>query len=116
MRGSVRSSAKRVAPVTFATASTFRSALPMMLRAAIQRFPRRLCFLAAHARRRQLDGLVDLDVAGTATEVAGECVLDLVARGPGVGEQQRFGREQEGRGAVAALRRAEIGGRLLQRV
>src|SRR5207237_8735720 len=95
LRGNVGSSAKRVAPVTFATASTFRSALPMTLRAAIQRFPRRLGLLAAHARRRQLDGLVDLDVAGAAAEVAGECVLDFVARWLGVGEQQRFGREQE---------------------
>src|SRR5438445_11970063 len=63
MRGNDKSSANRVAPVTFATASTLRSALPMLLCSAIHRF--------LHALGRELDGFVDLDVAGAAAEVAG---------------------------------------------
>src|SRR6266849_6510692 len=80
IRGKARSSANRVAPVTFATASTLRSAFPMTLCLAIQRFPFRLGFLTPHPRRGQLDCLVDLDVAGAATQVACERLFDLVAR------------------------------------
>src|SRR2546422_1167677 len=114
MRGNARSSAKRVAPVTFSTASTFRSAFPMTLCLAIQRFPFRLGFFAPHARRRQLHRLIDLDVAGAAAEVAGERVLDFVSGRPGIGFEERFGSEQKGGRAVAALRGAQVGERLLQ--
>src|SRR6266699_3569307 len=76
VRGNARSSAKRVAPVTFATASTFRIAFPMILCPAMDHLP--------HALGRELDGFVDLDVAGAAAEVARQRVLDLVARGVGI--------------------------------
>src|SRR5258708_3289117 len=142
MRGRARSSANFVAPVTLATASTLRSALPIMrvfpldgstvgwraarlgveaskrpLRLpAIQALPRRLRPLAPHSCRRQLHRLVDLDVAGAAAEVAGEGLLDLVARGLGIGREQRFGREQKCGRAVAALCCADLGECVLQRV
>src|SRR6266699_1576079 len=48
VRGNARSSAKRVAPVTFATASTFRIAFPMILCPAMDHLP--------HALGRELDG------------------------------------------------------------
>src|SRR6266568_458672 len=76
IRGNARSSAKRVVPVTFATASTFRIAFPMILCPAMDHLP--------HALGRELDGFVDLDVAGAAAEVARQRVLDLVARGVGI--------------------------------
>jgi len=56
--------------------------------------------------RRQLDGLVDLDVTGAAAEVAGERLLDLVARGTRARSEERLGGEEERRRAVAALCRA----------
>src|SRR6266545_620905 len=116
IRGKARSSANFVVPVTFATASTLRCAFPMTLWAPIERFPRRLDLLAAHARRCKLNGLVDLDVARAAAEVAGEGVLDLVARGLRVLDQQSLGRKQERRGAVPALGSAQVREGLLQRV
>src|SRR5688572_27683093 len=67
-----------------------------------------------HSLRRQLDGFVDLDVTGAAAEVAGERLLDGVARRRGISGQQRLGREQERRRAVAALRRAHLGERVLK--
>src|SRR5438309_10620701 len=121
MRGKDRSSAKIVAPVTFAVASIFRSARPTTrsparLRVAIQGFRRRFRVLASQARRGQLHGLVDLEVAGAAAEVAGERLLDRIARGAGLDGEQCLGREQERGGAVAALRRAQLGERVLERV
>src|SRR5436190_5986432 len=147
MRGKNRSSAKIVAPVTFAVASILRSAFPTTrnpapsdcrtvglsdrnalsvrlsdcptvrrLRVAIQCFRRRFRVLAPQARRGQLHGLVDLEVAGAAAEVAGERLLDRSARGAGLDGEQCLGREQERGGAVAALRRAQLGERVLERV
>src|SRR6266851_1497073 len=138
IRGNARSSAKRVAPVTFATASTFRSAFPMTLegwtvgmlegglpsnfptfprlRVAIQRLPRGLREFASHPRRGQLDRFIDLDIAGAAAEVTGERVLDLVARRLRIGFEERFGGEEESGRAVPALRGAQVGERLLQRM
>src|SRR6267154_2630881 len=101
MRGRLRSSAKRVAPVTLATASILRSAFPMTL-----------CML--HPLRGELDRLVDLEVAGTAAEVSGECVLDLVSRRFRIGGEQRFSGQEEGGRAVATLRGAQVGERLLE--
>src|SRR5258705_4611048 len=109
IRGNARSSAKRVAPVTFATASTFRSAFPMTLCLAIQRFPFRLGLFAPHARRRELHRLIDLDVAGAAAKVSRERVFDFVARGFGIGLEECFSGEQKRGRAVAALRGAEVG-------
>src|SRR5256712_9086120 len=130
MRGSATSSANFVAPTTLAVASTFRSAFPttrkaavrrsggrsaaVFLRVAIQRLPRRLGLLPAHAGRRQFHRLVDLDVSGAAAQVACQRLLDLVARRPPVLGEQRPGGEQERWGAVAALRRAQLGERVLQ--
>src|SRR3989441_6160838 len=100
MRGSATSSANFVAPTTLAVASPFRSAFPttrkaavrrsggrsaaVFLRVAIQRLPRRLGLLPAHAGRRQFHRLVDLDVSGAAAQVACQRLLDLVARRPPV--------------------------------
>src|ERR1044071_2239818 len=138
MRGNARSSANRVAPVTFATASTLRSAFPMMLegwtvrmlegvlpsnlptfprlRVAIQGFPGGLRDFPPHPRQSQFHRFVNLDIARTAAEVAGECVLDFVAGGLWVGGEERFSGEQESGCAVAALRRAEVGGAFLEGV
>ncbi len=110
MRGSCTSSAKIVRPVTFATASTLRWGVPTMrsgcwagssrfgapvgavvvmppegaLRVPMNGLVRGVGVLPAHACRRQLHRFVDLEVAGTATQVAGQGLLDLVARGLGV--------------------------------
>src|SRR5207247_3647067 len=117
MRGKARSSANRVAPVTFATASTFRIALPTTrCLSAIQGFSRGFRLLTAHPCRSQLHRLIDLDVAGAAPKVAGERVFDFVARGLGIGLEECFRGEQKRRCAIAALRRAEIGEGLLERV
>src|SRR6266850_6486644 len=125
MRGRLRSSAKRVAPVTLATASILRSAFPMIecwtvgmleggvpsnlptfprLPLAIQRLSSGLGSFPSHPRPGQLHRLVDLEVAGTAAEVSGERVLDLVSRRVRIGGEQRFSGQQEGGGAVATLR------------
>src|SRR5881397_3615184 len=118
MRGRNRSSANRVAPVTLAVASTLRRALPTTrsLASPIQGLRCRLGLFTAHACGRQLHRLVDLDVAGTAAQVARERELDLVARGAGSLDEQCFGGEQERRRAVPALRGSQLGERLLQRV
>src|SRR6266568_1870147 len=120
MRGRERSSANFVTPSTLAVASTLRSAFPTTRKASggflppsIQRLLRRLRVLASEAGRGQLYRLVDLDVAGTAAEVAREGLLHLVAGRPRALGEQRLGGEQKGGGAVAALRRAELGERLL---
>src|SRR5213593_5219191 len=120
MRGRNRSSANRVTPVTFAVASTLRWAFPTtrnpvgFLPEAIQGLRYRLRVLAPHPSGRQLDGFVDLDVAGAAAEVAGQCLLDVVSCGTRVGGEQRFGSEEERRGTVAALCGAQLGERLLE--
>src|SRR5438034_7346118 len=120
IRGKKRSSANRVTPVTFAVASTLRWALPTTRKPAallpdtIQGLRCRLRVLPAHASRRQLDRFVNLDIAGTAAEVARQCLLDVVSGGSGVGGEQRFGGEEKGRGTVAALGGAQLRKRLLQ--
>src|SRR5437879_7036721 len=123
MRGRNRSSANLVTPVTLAVASTLRIAFPTTRRAAgcflrvpIQRLPRRLGLLPPQAGRRQLHRLVDLQVARAAAQVARQRLLDLVTRGSRVLVEQRFGGEQEGGRTVPALRRAELGERVLERM
>src|SRR5690348_7979801 len=144
IRGKKRSSANRVVPVTFAVASTLRSGFPTTRRAdwgtggrldgtafsvrpsarppvrplpdAIQRLRSWRRWFTAHARRGQLDRLVDLDVAGAAAEVARQRLLDFVPGGAGVRGEQGLGGEQERRGAIAALRGAELREGVLQRV
>src|SRR6185437_2360353 len=119
MRGRLRSSANRSAPVTLPTASTWRWALPTTrnsLAPAIHRFLRWLGLLAPHPRGRELDGLVDLDVTGASAEVARQHVLDLIAAGTRIRRDERLGDEQDGGRAVPALGRAQVGERLLQRM
>src|SRR5690348_376047 len=135
IRGSARSSANSVSPVTLAVASTLRCALPttrsaagrssfesfllaagFFLPPAIERLLRRLRGLAAHPGRRELHRLVDLDVTGTAAEVACERFFYLVARGTGIGAEEGLGREQEGGRAVTALGGADLGERVLEGV
>src|SRR5439155_27134173 len=96
-------------PVTFAVASTLRWAFPTtrnpvgFLPDAIQGLRCRLRVLAPHPSGRQLDGFVNLDVAGAAAEIARQCLLDVVSCRTRVGGEQRFGGEEERRGTVAAL-------------
>src|SRR6059058_2352425 len=84
MRGRATSSANFVAPTTLAVASTLRSALPttrrLSLAPAIERLLRRHGPLAAHPRRRQFHGLVNLDVSGAAAQVACQRLFDRVGR------------------------------------
>src|SRR5712692_6740978 len=99
MRGRKMSSANFVWPVHLARASTLRKGLPttfsgrslLWLSLAISKFhakaPRRKAkgaksfatietlarqfhFFTTHPRRRQLNGFVDFDIAGAATEIA----------------------------------------------
>src|SRR2546426_5813977 len=126
MRGRERSSANLVVPITFAVASTFRSAFPTTRRAAgrsaaflpraIQRLPCRFCVLTPQTGRGQLHRLVDLDVAGAAAEVARQGLLDLVAVGARVVGEEGVGGEEEGWGAVAALGGTQRREGFLQRV
>src|SRR5436190_13433478 len=134
MRGRNRSSANLVTPVTLAVASTLRSALPTtrngvpgrptaavsltaaFLRVPIQGLPRRLGLLPPHASRSQFHGLVNLQVSRAAAQVARQRLLDLVTRGSRILVEQRFGGEQEGGRTVPALRRAELGERVLERM
>ncbi len=64
----------------------------------------------------RLDGLEDLQVSRAAAEVAGERLANPLARRRGVAVEQRLGRDENPRRAVAALRAAEVGERLLQRM
>src|SRR5690348_12122012 len=131
MRGKNRSSANFVTPVTLAVASTLRSALPTTAKAAVGRSGGRAVRLlpdaiqrlrswrrwfTAQARRGQFDRFVDLDVAGAAAQVARQCLLDVVSSRLRIGYEQCLGSEQKRRRAVAALRRAELRERVLQRV
>src|SRR5437763_8829919 len=124
MRGKLMSSAKRVWPLHLARASTLRNGLPMTLRGlpwlplfiAIDNFPRRFRVLAAHARRRQFNRFINLDVAGAAAEIARQRFLNLYSGRAGILFEQFLSGQQKGRRAIAALRRAEVGKGLLQRV
>src|SRR5260370_14414961 len=132
MRGSDKSSANLVVPVTLAVASTLRSACPTTFKPSgapgrrgarprasappIQRLHTRRRILAAQPRRRELDRLVDLDVARAAAEVAGEGRLDVLARRSRIPGEQRFGCEEKGGRAVAALRGAQLGEGVLERM
>src|SRR5579885_3592104 len=119
MRGRARSSAKRVAPVTLAAASTLGSGRPTTRRPArsapaIHRLLGGARVLAAPPRRREFHRLVDLEIARAAAQVARERRLDLVACGRGGALEERRGDEEERGRAVAALRGAEFGEGLLQ--
>src|SRR4030081_43928 len=100
IRGSARSSANLVCPLTLAKASGFVSDLPMMASSSAT---------VLLSRRRQLDGLEDLQVTSAAAEHAGERLLDRVACGLRVTIEQGPGGEQHRRRAVPALRGAQLG-------
>src|SRR5580765_7540886 len=102
MRGSTTSSAKRVRPVTLARPSTRRRALPMTF--------------IGHPPRAFFDRLDDLLVAGAAAKVAGNRLLDALARRLRLVRKQRLGGEQDARRAVTALRGAQVGKGGLQRM
>src|SRR5687767_11411115 len=72
--------------------------------------------LAAHPRGGQLDGFVDLQIAGAAAEVPAQRLYDLGAGRRGSLLEERLAGEQESGSAVSALGRAELRERLLQRV
>src|SRR5262245_17949322 len=127
MRGSARSSANSVWPVTFAAASTRTSGRPTtpslgfgvsathdlgLRRQLLRSDPR----LAPHPRRGQQHGLEDLEVAGAAAQVGGERLAHLAVARARVLRQQRLRGQQEARRVVAALRRAQLGEGLLQLV
>src|SRR6266478_6983736 len=144
MRGRKISSAKRVWPVTFARASTLRrgtpitrSLSPLAFRAPIgfirESFSSGMCppsdlflpllrrlrhrtVLVRDLKHRGLDGFENLKIPGTAAQVAGDCFADLIPRGVRILIQQSFRSDQNGRCAIAALRRSEVGESILQRV
>src|SRR5688572_11392308 len=102
MRGSAMSSAKRVWPVTLARPSTRRRGLPRTF--------------MLHPAGGFLDGLEDLQVACAAAQVARDGFLYSFPGRSRLVLQQSFCGEQDARRAIAALRRAEVGERRLQRV
>src|SRR5262245_59616103 len=124
MRGSTRSSAKTVWPVTLAAASTLGRGRPMTLSGSSATDDLRGAgqgggvggLLAEQAGGRQLDGLEDLEVAGAAAEIAGQRLRDLGAGGLRVLAQQGLRPQQEARDAVAALGGPQLREGLLQRV
>src|SRR5262249_43803653 len=130
IRGSEMSSAKRVWPVTFARASTRRRGLPMVCMSALSRvqkdpasqtsvgrvlWTRRIALWTRRANRR-FDGFEDLLIAGAATQIARERVLDLIARRLRMLVEQRLRRDEEPGRAIAALGGAEVCERFLQRM
>src|SRR2546425_12407564 len=86
----------------FPYTTLFRS-LTVFLPDAIQGLRCRLRILAAQASGCQLDGFVDLDVAGAAAEVARQRLFDLVTRRTRARRQERLGGEEKRRCAIAAL-------------
>ena len=67
-------------------------------------------------RGGRLHGFDDLQVPGAAAQVAGQRLADPLARRIGLAIEQRPRRDQDAGRAVAALRPAEVGEGLLQRV
>src|SRR2546423_7101468 len=107
IRGSARSSANLVCPLTLAKASGLVNDLPTIASSSA---------MAPASRRRQLDGLEDLEVTSTAAEHAGKRFLDRVARWVRVTVEQRPGGEQHRRRAIPTLRGPQFGKRDLERV
>ena len=67
-------------------------------------------------RRGRLHRFDDLLIAGAPADVAGERLANLIGARIGIPLQERLGRDEQARRAVAALRRPEVGEGLLQRV
>src|SRR5204863_5793260 len=84
--------------------------------AATERLLGRLRRRVGAAARRQLDRLVDLDVAGAPAEVPRERLADLAARRVGTAVEQIARDEEEPRSAVAALGGPQLGKGPLQRI
>src|ERR1051325_854609 len=132
MRGRTMSSANLVCPVHLLRASTLRKGLPTtcsgfffpglsfawfpFLFVPINTLFWQLSLFPAHACGGHLDRLVDFNIARTATQIAAQGFFDLVAVGPGVVLQEFFGDEQESGRAIAALGRARVRERVLQRM
>src|ERR1017187_92581 len=124
MRGKTRSSAYFVWPVTFDAASTLRWGFPMTrssfrsapLAPPINTLLAGFGRLASHPSGSQLHCFEYLDVAGAATNVSGESLLDLFAGRLRSLLQQHFCRQEKSRGAISALRSPEFSKRLLQRM
>src|SRR5579883_3439811 len=133
IRGRTMSSAKRVWPVTLARASTRRRGTPMMrrsfpvspavltggsaggLRVVAMRAPSHLsggqgaggAGLPGDFQHGRFDGLENLQVAGAATEIAGQRFANLRASGMRIAFQERLCGDENGGRAVAALSGAE---------
>src|SRR5262245_38541957 len=121
MRGRKRSSAKRVAPVHSASPSTLRTGFPTTLRrglraSAMEGLVGGHRTGVAQAPRGQLDRLEDLEVPGTAAEVARQRLAGPIARRLGVALEQLPGGAQDPGRAVAALGGPELRERGLQGV
>src|SRR5918999_4143183 len=120
MRGSDRSSAKRVSPVTLATASTLRRGVPTTERGTRTEEAASVIshssFLVPHSLSSDLHSFINLQVPRAPTEIAAERVLDLLARGCGIDVEHRASREEKAGGAIPTLRGAELGERLLKRM
>src|SRR5467141_1447183 len=63
---------------------------------------------------RSFDGLENLKIARAPAQVSRDCFADLIAAGVRVLVQQSLRGDQNCRRAIAALRRSEIGKRILQ--
>src|SRR5260370_9403630 len=97
IRGNARSSANLVCPLTLAKASGFVSDLPTTENASAT---------ALASRSGQLDGLEDLEVAGTTAEDARKRLLDRLTSRMRVTVEQRAGGEPHGGRAIPAPRDA----------
>src|SRR5207302_7075682 len=68
------------------------------------------------SRQRGFDGLENLLIAGAAAQIARQGFTNLIARRVRMLVEQRLGRDEQPRRAVPALRRAEVGEGVLQRM
>src|SRR5579885_283144 len=142
IRGRTMSSAKRVWPVTLARASTRRRGTPMMRRSfpvspavltggsagglsvVAMCAPSHLSCgqgaggagLPGDSQHGRFDGLENLQVAGTAAEIAGKCFANLRAGRMLIVFEQGLCRDENGVRAVDALIGAEIGESFLKRM
>src|SRR5216684_441013 len=142
IRGKKMSSAKRVWPVTFARASTLRRGTPITRRSfplgfeassgvvresfsfgmgppecsfvTSSRHLRYGTLLVSDLEHRGLHGFKNLKIACAAAKISGDCSANLVASGVRILIQQSFGRHQNCRRAIAALRSSKIGKSILQ--
>src|SRR5262249_53924448 len=114
MRGSTRSSAKRVSPVTFAQASTLGRRWPMTDQGPSRRLATAEASGTGHPPGGQPDGIEDLRVPGAATEVPGERGADRVAVRSARRVEESLRGEEDPRRAIPALRGSELGEGLLE--